>query len=153
MIVSEKRLLANRRNAQRSTGPKTAEGKQISRNNALRHGLARQRASGPAHSAFREKLAIILANGENDACRELARDVAECTIELEKIRAVRFQICFDLGAFEFAEPHQHEEAMMGLQRIERYERRLFSRRRKAMQALDDASADLFERRSRLSGST
>src|SRR3954449_2002546 len=39
MIVSEARLAANRRNAQRSTGPKTEEGKQRSRANALKHGL------------------------------------------------------------------------------------------------------------------
>jgi hypothetical protein len=39
MIVSEARLAANRRNALRSTGPKTEEGKQRSRANALKHGL------------------------------------------------------------------------------------------------------------------
>ena len=39
MIVSEARVAANRRNAQRSTGPKTEEGKQRSRANALKHGL------------------------------------------------------------------------------------------------------------------
>src|SRR4051812_18743692 len=39
MIVSEARLAANRRNALRSTGPKTEEGKERSRANALKHGL------------------------------------------------------------------------------------------------------------------
>ncbi len=39
MIVSEARLAANRRNALRSTGPKTPEGKERSRANALKHGL------------------------------------------------------------------------------------------------------------------
>jgi len=36
---SDKQLAANRRNAQKSTGPKTAEGKAITRLNALKHGL------------------------------------------------------------------------------------------------------------------
>jgi hypothetical protein len=39
MHVSEARIEANRRNAQKSTGPKTEEGKKISRANALTHGL------------------------------------------------------------------------------------------------------------------
>ena len=39
MQVSEARLAANRRNALLSTGPKTPEGKTVSRANALKHGL------------------------------------------------------------------------------------------------------------------
>jgi hypothetical protein len=38
--VSQKRIDANRRNAMRSTGPKSAEGKEKSRRNSLVHGLA-----------------------------------------------------------------------------------------------------------------
>ena len=38
--TSQKRIDANRRNALRSTGPKTAEGKNQSRRNGLVHGLA-----------------------------------------------------------------------------------------------------------------
>ena len=39
MPASEAQILANRRNAERSTGPKTVEGKERSRANALKHGL------------------------------------------------------------------------------------------------------------------
>ena len=38
--ISDKQRIANLANAQRSTGPKTAEGKARSRRNALKHGLA-----------------------------------------------------------------------------------------------------------------
>ena len=38
-MISERQLAANRRNAQRSTGPKTDEGKETSRLNAVKHGL------------------------------------------------------------------------------------------------------------------
>src|SRR6266849_1379428 len=37
--ISKRKLKANRRNAGRSTGPRTAAGKKRSRWNALRHGL------------------------------------------------------------------------------------------------------------------
>ena len=37
--ISERKLAANRRNAQRSTGPKTTAGKNNSRRNAIKHGI------------------------------------------------------------------------------------------------------------------
>ena len=37
--ISPERLAANRRNAQKSTGPRTAEGKAASRQNAFKHGM------------------------------------------------------------------------------------------------------------------
>jgi hypothetical protein len=39
-LASEKQIAANRRNAAKSTGPRTEKGKACSRMNALRHGLA-----------------------------------------------------------------------------------------------------------------
>jgi hypothetical protein len=41
-VSSERQILANRRNAQKSTGPKTEAGKKKARMNALRHGLSAQ---------------------------------------------------------------------------------------------------------------
>ena len=38
-MTTEKKITANRRNAQLSTGPRTQEGKDAVRQNALKHGL------------------------------------------------------------------------------------------------------------------
>jgi hypothetical protein len=43
-MLSEKQLLANRKNALRSTGPRTAAGKAIASQNAVRHGLRAEQA-------------------------------------------------------------------------------------------------------------
>lgn len=46
--MTDKQLAANRRNAQRSTGPRTAAGKAVSRWNALKHGVLAQAIIPPA---------------------------------------------------------------------------------------------------------
>ena len=59
--ISQRKLKANRRNASRSTGPKTPEGKSIARWNAWKHGLHSQKLLLPGEKesdwlAFREQL-------------------------------------------------------------------------------------------------
>ena len=44
MTISEKQLLANQRNAQLSTGPRTEAGRAISSKNAIKHGLRAREA-------------------------------------------------------------------------------------------------------------
>ncbi len=51
MPATEAQILANRRNAERSTGPKTAEGKERSRANAIKHGLTGEGIALPAEDA------------------------------------------------------------------------------------------------------
>ena len=43
MTVSAQKIEANRKNAQRSTGPKTLQGKEISKMNAVKHGLSAEK--------------------------------------------------------------------------------------------------------------
>lgn len=71
-MASEKQIAANRRNATRSTGPRTLSGKARSRTNALRHGLA---ASLGDHGATSETgldletLSNRIALIENERCK------------------------------------------------------------------------------------
>jgi hypothetical protein len=53
-VTSLKQIEANRRNAAKSTGPRTKEGKSVSKLNALRHGLFSQEVlvSGEDPSEF-----------------------------------------------------------------------------------------------------
>lgn len=98
--VSEKQLEANRRNAQRSTGPQTAEGKARSSRNNLRHGLTGQvtvlsEEEREAHDAFCHRIVAALAP-ETPIEEQLAQFVAGDAWRLNRIAAIETNI-FALG--------------------------------------------------------
>jgi hypothetical protein len=76
-MTSAKAIAANRRNARRSTGPRTAAGKRKVARNALRHGLSIAVAD-PAVTAEVARMTAALA-GANAAPRRVAlvRPIAE----------------------------------------------------------------------------
>lgn len=99
-MISEKQLEANRRNAQRSTGPKTDEGKAHSSRNNLRHGLTGQISLLPtedraAHDAFCNELSDSL-KPETPMERQFALSVAEDSWRLNRARAIENNM-FALG--------------------------------------------------------
>ncbi len=65
-MISLRQLAANRRNAQKSTGPRTPEGKSASSFNSLRHGLYAQEVvlPGEDRAAFEALLAGLRADFE-----------------------------------------------------------------------------------------
>jgi hypothetical protein len=77
-MLSDKQLEANRANAQKSTGPKTEQGKRRSSLNAVRHGLAGQLVVLPEEdlAAFQQYSAKIVASF-NDLQGALERSLAE----------------------------------------------------------------------------
>jgi len=99
-MISEKQLEANRRNAQRSTGPKTSEGKTRSSRNNLRHGLTGHINILPtedreAHDAFCNELSDSL-KPETPMERQLALSIAEDSWRLNRARAIENNM-FALG--------------------------------------------------------
>ena len=91
-MASERQIAANRRNAAKSTGPRSGAGKQRTRNNAVRHGLFSLATSRSALEEI-EALAHSLA-GERagDIPHAHARSGAEADIEVNRARRVRLAL-------------------------------------------------------------
>ena len=88
MDISPARLAANRANALKSTGPKTEAGKERSRGNAFKHGMAGAGVALPSEdeAEVTRVFAAIeadLAPG-TDVDRSLVRRVALMTIRLDR---------------------------------------------------------------------
>ena len=84
------RTLANRRNARRSTGPKSAVGKARVAKNALRHGLATPISSDATLSELADQLAMAIAgSGADDVRLEHAKRIAEAQVDLQRVRKAR----------------------------------------------------------------
>jgi hypothetical protein len=98
--VSERRLAANRANAQKSTGPRTPEGKRRSALNATRHGILSQVLHLPEEEleAYTEFTAPYVASlapvGQTET--ELARACADLQFRLHRLSAAEHNL-FALG--------------------------------------------------------
>ena len=87
------RVAANRRNARKSTGPKSRAGKSRTARNARRHGLATSIWSDPQLSAATEALARELAGpAASPELRNLARDAAAGHIAVDRVRRARHRL-------------------------------------------------------------
>ncbi len=86
--VSQKRIDANRRNAKKSTGPRTPEGKSHSRFNRLQHGLAAKVTVLPGEdpAAFQTRVNAIVETfaPQNQVELELLERVAATTWSLDR---------------------------------------------------------------------
>jgi hypothetical protein len=126
-VATEKQIAANRANAQKSTGPKTAAGKLKSSRNAYRHGLSYPMRLDPVTSAKTDAIARALI-GE-DANEEKLRSAAEFAAaqrELQRIRSTRADL---MAKFDLNQPNIHE--LQHLVALDRYERYAHTKRRRA----------------------
>jgi hypothetical protein len=131
-MTSERKIAANRRNAKKSTGPRTEAGRATSRHNARRHGLATGIGSDPAFRDDIEVLAGLLSRASGrENIREFAREAAEAHLDLARIRKIRAGLYARMRFFGDAPTEDLMELGKQFARLERYERRAFSRRKHA----------------------
>lgn len=146
-MTSESKVAANRRNSRRSSGPRTVQGRIRVSRNALRHGLAASERLAPRLDAELDRLVTAIGGEHCDAAqREQALIIAESELTLLRVRSIRTNIFEQMLIADSgngvrsgwppssAQPigKSHIEQ---LRRLERYERRAFSRRQRAIQEL------------------
>src|SRR5436853_6253683 len=89
-MTSERKIAANRENARRSTGPRTATGKARVRHNAWRHGIARSIRADPIPAMYVNQLARVLTDRSTDPeSADAVRIAAEAEIEIIRVRTAR----------------------------------------------------------------
>jgi hypothetical protein len=97
-MTSQRKIAANRSNSQRSSGPRTADGKRKASGNSRKHGWAALERRLPTASPAIEQLAKALSGDAQDpALLAQARIIAEndlmgTAIRLEKIRTIEMLV-------------------------------------------------------------
>jgi hypothetical protein len=122
-VSSKAQRRANRRNAQRSTGPRTAPGKSVARNNSLKHGLTQ-----PSKPADLDVWIAALGDGEAAFRLAVAQDL------ISRVRRRRQAL---IEAAETGDGTGVAEVAVKLLSLDDYERRARSGRRKALAAMEN----------------
>jgi hypothetical protein len=135
-MASEKQIVANRRNAKRSTGPVTAEGKSRSSQNALRHGLSRRGTVSPDDAADIREFALQMVGEEASPLETtLARAAAEAQLDLLRVGSERQRLFESLMSSQAKRVLKIDKSLRAIGRLARYERAARGRRKKALDAL------------------
>jgi hypothetical protein len=144
-MTSEAKAAANRRNAKRSTGPRTAAGKARASRNPFRHGM-----SIPIGTDLTDMLEVseyfrLFMSEFDGADREQAVRAAEWHAELLRVRRVKTELinreamrCQEREASSSIEecvPTAFDCKAKTLESLDRYERRAFSKRRRSLRKL------------------
>jgi hypothetical protein len=108
-MASEKQIAANRANAKKSTGPKTATGKLKSSRNAYRHGLSGPLPLDPATSDKAEWMAgEMAADHAGEHQKAAAQNFARAQMELLRIRSIRSEHLAKIDSRRQREQRQHQ---------------------------------------------
>jgi hypothetical protein len=88
-VASERQILANRRNAQKSTGPKTALGKKQSSKNAYNHGLSLPMRNVGSQKQLEELSRLYAGDASDPKILALAERAADAQADLMRVRNVK----------------------------------------------------------------
>ena len=106
-MASERQIAANRRNARKSTGPRSGAGRKRASRNAYRHGLTLSITSTAAYAKQRDKLARKIAGNTGDAISlECALQIAQAELELARVRRAKVALIERASAFGELDPPQ-----------------------------------------------
>jgi hypothetical protein len=99
-VATDRQIAANRRNARRSTGPRSGGGRKRSSRNSLRHGLAAGRTVTAERIADIERLARKIAGAATDIVTiECARTIAQAEFDVARIRRAKVALISRVIAF------------------------------------------------------
>src|SRR5262245_45648039 len=106
-MASERQIAANRRNARKSTGPRSGAGRNRASHNAYRHGLTLSIASTTEYAKQLETLARKIAGDAKDAVKlERARTIAQAALELARVRRAKVALIERASEFGGLDPPQ-----------------------------------------------
>jgi len=141
-MASEHQRRANRKNARRSTGPRTAAGKANAAKNSFRHGLSADIRNNSTWSKDIETLAQHYWEEAINRHRFVdARTAAEAQFAINRVRQARVALIENAAVdHSFITSTDHDGPVFSaiaekLLQLDRYERRALSRRKRALQAL------------------
>src|SRR6185369_854378 len=119
-MTTFKQIEANRRNARRSTGPTTAEGKLRSRQNAVRHGLTAETVIGALEDAedYRAFEAAVIADYDAQSAveRELVLRLASLLWRIRRASTMETGL-FQIQAKHLLDFRKRREAELGSDEI------------------------------------
>ena len=135
-MTSERKIAANRNNAKKSTGPRSDAGRAVSRFNALRHGLAATIGNNAAFEGDVEDLAKVMSSASgSQSVSQVAREAAEAQLDLSRIQKIRTHLYATIYFVDGAGLDHVAELNDKLAKLERYERRAFSRYKRALRLM------------------
>src|SRR3954452_7866755 len=135
-MATERQIAANRKNALRSTGPKSLAGKIRSSGNAYRHGLSSPLQFDPSLSERAEAIACVVAGKQaGERAVAAAMDFAGAQLQLNRIAATHRELMMS-----WRSGRCNRRLLRRLLALDRYARYAQTTRRRAMLDLANVTA-------------